>query len=365
MSNPRRRRPRAHRVALRVPLVARLLPVVLVVACASAVPPAAPPPPRPDAAPAPGPGGLVVVLPPADRLADAEREQVRRAVDRALTATLPVGIDIATVPVLEPADTTVMVDTVERAIRRVGPGGTVCVIGAGIRDAIAPLLALYPATRACLIPATAIDDAVRLAVDVDLEGLGRELGAAARSAAGAGTVLLVDGGDALLDRRWRIGVVAGILEPGGGLAPGSVITVRTADEALGLLDAQAALIAEGIVPGSPEAMGRPPGAGPLEILDGEVVPPERAFPPITVVVLDASIESALVVGPAAERGLLLVGPRSLLGPGGGAEDPAVLRWRVRWHIPLTALLRAAIADVPPVPTGDAVVALERGRAAVR
>jgi hypothetical protein len=131
----------------------------------------------------------VIVLPPADGQAEAERARVRMLVERAATEALPSG----PAPVLlEPASSDALDATVEAAVRRVGAAGTVCLIGADGAAVVAPVLALYPAARVCLLPASQ-DIATTglvppLTADVDLERLGRELGAAARAAAGSGDV---------------------------------------------------------------------------------------------------------------------------------------------------------------------------------
>ena len=298
----------------------------------------------------------MVVLPPSDRLANEERHRVREAVERAFAVALPVDVDPETVVVLEPADTSAVLDAVERAVRRVGPGGTVCVLGAGMRERIGPVLALYPATRACLLPAPPVEGGGDLALDVDLEALGREVGVTVRAAAGEGTVLVLDAGDAMLDRRWRVGVASGVLDPDGVGAPGRTHTVRSAGELLQLLDDQAALIEEGIVPGSPQALG-PMGRGDtLAGLEDAEPPSARFLPPVTVVVLDASPEAALLVDPLGERGVLVAGPRSLLPLDGPHDGIVVVRWHVRWHLPLAALLDAVIAaEGAPLTVAEAVV----------
>jgi hypothetical protein len=291
----------------------------VLVACAAAGGPSAEPAVAPVAA-APGNGGtapatpaeVVIVLPPADGQAEAERARVRMLVERAAAEALPSG----PAPVLlEPATSDAIDATVEAAVRRVGAAGTVCLIGADGAAVVAPVLALYPAARVCLLPASQ-DIATTglvppLTADVDLDRLGRELGAAARAAAGQGTVLVLAGRDGMLDRRWLVGVIAG--------APGALHTVRSADAALANLEAPAADVLGGVVP------------------DDDDLP--LALPPVTVVVLDASSASAELVELLIERGLLVVGPRSLLV--GVPDEAVVLRWRVRWDVPLTALLRRA------------------------
>ena len=336
--------------------------VLLASACAAEEPADPPSPPAPDAAVPDVGEGLVVVLPPADLLAVEERDHLRRAVERAFAAALPDDVDPATVVMLEPADAAAVVDTVERAVRRVGPGGTVCVLGAGVRERIAPMLALYPATRACLLPATPVEGDAHLSADVDLDALGRSLGAAARAAARGGTVLVLDADDPMLDRRWRSGVAAAVLEPGEDPTPGRVHVVRTAEEALRMLDEQAALLEGGIVPGSPEALATIDVEDPAAGLDGEPLPPALALSPVSAVVLDASLEAALLLPVLAERDLPVVGPRSLLVADGVREDTVVLRWRVRWHLPLGVLLDVVVSGGEPAPLVDEVLVLEAGPA---
>lgn len=347
------------------PLTLLLPAVMLVAACAAEEPPAPTPRPKPDAAvPAVG-AGLAVVLPPSDRLAAPERDHVRQAVERALAAVLPEDVDPATVVVLEPSDASAVVESVELAVRRVGPGGSVCVLGTGVRERIAPVLALYPATRACLLPASPLEGDRHLALDVDLEGLGRELGVAARTAAGSGTVLVLDAGDPMLDRRWRVGIGSGVLDPEGVGAPGRVHVVRSAEELLRFLDDQAALIDGGIVPGSPEAFDPTDEEDPL--LGPDSSPPALALAPVSVVVLDGSPAAALVLGTLAERGLRVIGPSAVLG--GGAigedaigEDAVVVRWHVRWHLPLAALLDAVISGEASPLTFEEVFVVVPGQA---
>ena len=344
-------------------LLAILAPVLIVLsACAAEDPPPPPPPPSPDAAVPDVGEGLVVVLPPADLLGAEERNHLRRAVERAFAAALPDDVDPATVVMLEPADSSTVVDTVERAVRRVGPGGTVCVLGAGVRERIAQVLALYPATRVCLLPSESVEGDMQLTADVDLDALGRALGAAARTVTRGATVLVLDAGDPMLDRRWRAGIEASVLEPGEDRTSGRVHAVRTAEEALRLLDDQAALLAEGIVPGSPEALATVDAADATSGLDGEQLRPALALPPVAVVVLDASPQAALLIPSLAERDLPVVGPRSLLAADGVREDTVVLRWRVRWHLPLGALLDVVISGREPVPAVDDVLVLEAGPA---
>jgi len=337
---------------------------VLLAACAPVdVPPASPPPPAPVEAAPDGPSRLVIVLPPADGLAPGERVRVRLLVERVVADVLPSSERI-TAELVDPADRAAAVAAFERAVRRVGPGGTVCALGADLRTSLGPTLARYPATRGCLLPHGASDDAV-LATDVDLEQLGRRLGVAARAAAGTGTVLILDGGDALLDARWRRGVVDGALEPSATM--GAVHTVRSAEEALALIDDQAALIAEGIVPGgvTGEDAG---GTSPSAVPGPEDRPSPRTLPPVRVVVLDASPEAALLAAPLAERGIGIVAPRSVLAsePSVPLDDATVvLGWLIRWDVALRTLVEAVASGAPPEARPvDELFVLEPGGGAV-
>ena len=321
------------------------------------------------------PSATIIVLPPADRLADAERDRVRMLVERVASETLP-GEPVPVV--LAPATVDAFAATVESAVRRVGPSGTVCLMGTEVAAVAAEMAALYPATRICRLPAgeaiAGADErsvpATSLQIDVDQGRLGRALGAAARAAAlaadrGDTTVLVLAGGDAMLDRRWSTGVAAG--------AAGSVHVVARAREALALLDAQAESLAAGVVPGGPDVFATDPG-GPLAGLpDPDDLPLALTLPTVTAVVLDASPEAALLVGELLERGLLVVGPRSLLTgqPDGSSDETVVLRWRVRWDVPLAALLRRAVAvtgsgdaATGSEPAWEDMVVLEPGRAHV-
>jgi len=283
----------------------------------------------------------VLVLPPADGLAESERARVRMLVDRALDA----GGDATTgAVVLEPMTADALVDTVRLAVRRAGPGGMVCVLAADVGEQVAQVLALHPATRGCLLPVPATaEESLRqsgrgslLVADVDLAALGRSLGAAARAAAGERTVVVLSSGDAMLDRRWSSGVEGGALGTSG--TAGAVTTMGTAAEVLALLDDQEALLRDGTVPGSPAARGFAADEVASDLPE-EDRPAALALPPVGVVVLDAGPEAALLLGPLVERGVLVVVPRSILIAEGAAEDTVVLRWRIRWDVPLGGLLR--------------------------
>jgi hypothetical protein len=306
---------------------------------------------------------LVIVLPPAAGLAEAERARVRLLVERVIETELAPEARQGVV-LLEPADAASLVDAIERAVRRVGDRGFVCVLGADGRDALVPVLARYPAARACLLPAPPVEDDGITTVDVDLEQLGRELGSAARAAAGTGAVVVLVGGDAMLDRRWRTGVLASAVAPSGTSAlPGATFMVRTADELVTLLDEQAALVARGIIPGSPEAIALAGGSEP-SIVDVDDLPPALVLPPVGAVVLDASREAAILVTVLAEREVRVLAPRSLLLAAGATEDAVVVRWRVRWDLPLAGLVRRLVLGDRATVTGEDVIVVEPGPAHV-
>jgi hypothetical protein len=331
-------------------------------------------------------GTVILVLPPADGLADAERARIRLLTDRAIEA---VFTSAERPVVLEPATMDAVIATVETAVRRSGPLATVCVVGADATTVLAPVLDLYPATRGCALLAPSDTQAgvasapssmgpagfgsipsavpaLQLTEDVDLEHLGRELGASARAAAGDATVLVLDGGDVMLDQRWRRGVVLG--------APGAVHVVTSAAAALALLDDQEALLADGVIPGSRRSAPVSPFPVDEEILRSEPAPLALALPPVGVVVLDASREAALLVDAVLDRGLRVVAPRSLVAARTDANGDAagvVVRWRVRWDAPLATLLRRAVdgAGSSGVSRGEggpetAMIVLEPGPAFV-
>jgi len=301
------------------------------------------------------PGDVVLMLPPADRLAPAERTRVRMLVERALDEVIVTG---ARPVLLEPATTDALRGAVETAARR---ADTICVLGGDGRAALDAALALYTSRTGCMLP-LAGDAGRLLGVDVDLDAVGRELGSVARSVTEEGTVLVLDGRDGMLDRRWAAGVLAA--------ASGAHHVVGSASELLQLLDDQAAAIASGVVPGSTAALTGP-GAG-AGFPDREDVPLALALPPVGIVVLDASVEAMKVVSELLEREVRVIGPRSLLLDHPDATS-IVLRWRVRWDVPLVALLRRALdgdtssgaQDSAPTWTMADVLALEPGPAAPR
>lgn len=307
---------------------------------------------------------LIVLLPPADGLAAAERVRVRMLVDRALAA-LPGDVQDAVV--LEPASASALAATVELAVRRVGAGGTVCVLGADVAAQVTPALALYPGARGCLLPVPdAEGEGIAAAlvgpfvsVDVDLELIGRTLGEVAREAAGPGTVLVLTGGDVLLDVRWRTGVELGAVGPAG---TGPVRVVTDVQEVLTFLDAQADLVARGIVPGGPDALASEETGQPV-LPDEEDLPAALLLPPVGAVVLDAGPRSEELVGELLERGVPVVAPRSLLVAEGRPGDAVVASWRIRWDVALAAVLRAG-PDGPASPPSADVLVLEPGPAYV-
>jgi hypothetical protein len=283
-------------------------------------------------------------------------------VDRALDEVIVAGPRPA---LLEPLTSDALSGAIESAVRRTD---TVCVLGGDARVMLEAALALYPSRRGCVLPLTGGDDGLVLAADVDLEQVGRELGAAARAVAGDGGVLVLDGRDGMLDRRWATGVLAG------SLTANHVVTSAT--ELLQLLDDQAAAMAAGIIPGSIEALGGPDQGAAAEFPDRDDVPIALVLPPVEVVVLDASAEAELALAELLERGVRVIAPRSLLVD--SADHPAVvLRWRVRWDLPLAALLRRVLEgsagngavtgaqDSAPAWSTDEVLVLEAGPAAPR
>lgn len=321
-------------------------------------------PPAPEL-PVAGGGIIILVLPPSDGLAPPERRRVRALAERAVREHVGLGGWQA----LEPATSTALADTLAIAVRRAGVDGTVCLVGARGRTVLVPLLARYPAARVCLVPGSSPSglSEPRAAIgDVDLLRLAQDVGAAARAAAGDGAVLLLDGGDPMLDVRWRQGIEEGVLGAAGAVGP-SLGIVTTAAEAVDLLDAQAALIADGVVPGTPEATSPDDAVG-----DGSAtrdgLPSDgrfhdaRTLRSITVVVLDAGTEAARLAPLLAERGIRVVAPTSLLRSGDVAPEDVVLHWSVRWDVALAAAIAPEDADGPP-PSGTDRVDLQPGLAA--
>ena len=316
-------------------------------------------------------GEVVLVLPPSDALAGPAADELRRVVAGAVAQR---DGDAFGWEVLEPATAASLADTVEIAIRRTGGDGTVCVVGTRGRALLVASLARYPAVRICVVPGpapTGVPEG-RVAIgDVDLARLGRELGAAARAAAGPGSVLLVDSGDGLLDVRWRRGVEEGVLGSAGGSGP-TLGVVTTAAQALALLDEQAALVADGIVPGGPGAAASGDGAMLPEGRDGvppaDLLPTARSLLPVAVVVLDAGPESAALAAQLAERGVPVVAPRVLVDAGIVRREDVVVHWRVRWDSALLTALAEGAATPDPTsegPTSDDLFVLVTGPAAIR
>lgn len=291
-----------------------------------------------------------LVLPPADLLAGPSRDALRTLLQGASTRP---G-EGAPWDALEPTTSASLADTLALAVRRTGGAGTVCLLGARGRAALTALLAQYPAVRACVVPGPGLLDvpAARVAVgDADLERLGRELGTAARTMAGDGSVLVLDADDVLLDGRWRRGVEEGVLGPAGGPGP-SLGIVATAAEALGLLDDQAALLEQGIVPG-----------GPAAVVPGDLLPNAASLRPVAVVVLGTGPDSAELAVALAARGTPVIVPSAFLEAALVAPEQVVAHWRIRWD----ALLRAALADstgAEPEPVDRAFVVID-GPAAAR
>lgn len=348
-----------------------VLATVLVAGCVTSGSPEsdeATAPPQGAAVPAPaGVGPVLLVLPPADGLAGAARVALRMQVDATVAASA------ADVTVLEPATRATLAPTVELAARRAaaagavpgGTAGTVCVLGERQEAALTTALVRYPSARACRLPAGDTDDAP-VAVDVDLGRLGRALGVAARTAAGSTGVVILDAGDPLLDRRWRDGTLDGALDPQAGTARTHL--AGRADEVVALLDAQAALLAAGITPGSPRTLDElteedPAGAGPgTPAATPTPASVARALPPVSVVVLDGSADAAALLATLADRGVAVVGPAVLFEEGPRSPD-VVLDYAVRWERPLAVLLERAAGGDAPAPDVDDVLRLTPGGAA--
>jgi hypothetical protein len=280
------------------------------------------------------PGELVVVLPPLDRLDPLEHARVRastaRAVDEVLGPSRP--FRIVSAPTL-----TSLGDVVEQAARS---ADIVCVLGPEARSSLEAALLLYPRTVGCALPSPTDGGAV-LGADLDLEELGRLLGRAARAAAGTKEVLILSGGDAMHGVAWLAGV-------GAGASGGPVRILGSADDLR-------------------EELERAGGS----VVEDPDVGARSVRSEVGVVVLDASPGSAELALELLVRGVLLIAPRAFVAD---APDTAalVLRWRVRWDLPLTGLLRRAVAaaegTAPSASAGpgasDAVFALEEGPAHV-
>jgi hypothetical protein len=289
-----------------------------------------------DVAP-PLPGELVLVLPALDRLDPLEHARVRAGVTRALDEVLGGARPYRVVAAPTSAS---LADVVEQAARG---ADIVCVLGPDARPALEATLLLYPQTVGCGLPAPA-DGPTYSGVDLDLEDLGRMLGRAARAAAGRREVLVLSGGDALHGVSWLAGVSEGAA--GGPLRiVGSVDALREELERAGT------------------------ASGPRDELD---IGATAVRSDVGVVVLDASPGAAELALELLERGVLLITPRPFVAD---APDLSalVLRWRVRWDVPLVGLLRRAVAIAdgtvttvpPPPPTTEGAFALEEGPAHVQ
>lgn len=295
---------------------------------------------------------LVIVLPPADGFADAERTRLRRLVERVVDRS---DVDGA-VSVLEPATSSSLADALDIAARRVGGEGTVCMLGARGRAALGVVLARYPAVGTCVVPGpapTGIPAERVVEEDVDLVTLGRELGLAARAAAGDGAVLLLDGGDGMLDVRLRRGVEEAVLGAPRGSGP-TLGVVATAEEAVRLLDGQAAMDDDDAVSGEPDRSDPGSVGG---VPSGDLPPTARSLRPVTVVILDASPESAALAPALAERGLRVVVPTVLLEAGLVAPAEVVLHWSIRWDMPLASALARRTGASDATVTRDPVMLL--------
>jgi hypothetical protein len=308
----RRRVPRG-----RAPAAAALAVALVLLGCGGSDEPGAnggaPAPSASEQAAPPTPRELVVVLPPIGSLDELEQARVRagvaRAVDEVLGASRP--FRIVSAPTLSSLG-----DVVEQAARG---ADVVCVLGPQARASLEAALVLYPQTVACALPSPDDDGSAVLGTDIDLEALGLQLGRTARAAAGAREVLVLAGGDPLHGVGWVAGVRAGA-------AGGPVRVLGAVDD---LRDELAQAIGgqgdDDPGPGPPSSRGR-----------------------VGVVVLDASPGAAQLARELLEAGVLVIAPRAFVVD---APDVAslVLRWRVRWDLPLAGLLRRAIAAADGTP----------------
>jgi len=350
------RHPPHHRLRwlpARAPIVAIVAAALIVSACASDVGPAPaisggdPPDSRGtsgnESDELSSVGDLTLVLPSTDRLAPAERDRVRRLVSRVLDEVTATGLRPT---LLEPASSDVLHEVVELAVRR---SDMVCVLGRDGAAALAAALVLYPSRHGCLLPLGGGGEGRQFGTDIDLNEIGRALGAAARVAAGDGTVVVLDGGDGMLDGRWARGVRTAAEDD---TTVSAEHIVRSASELIGLLDMQADSLEAGVVPGSPAVLA-----------DLGERPVALTLPPVQLVVLDASTDAAALIEMVLERGLLVIAPRSLLE--GRADHPGVvMHWRIRWDVPLAMLLSRAIGGERPIgfESGSALdlLVMERG-----
>jgi len=257
-------------------------------------------------------GELVLVLAAFEQLDAAEQARLRIAAGRALTEAVAEGRPARIVQV---AEAEALDDVVEEAARE---AAIVCVLGARARDALAAARSLYPQTVGCVLPDDGVGPAL-LTADVDLAALGLELGQAARAAAGQGTVIILWGQDAMLDARWIRGLQTGT--DGG---PKQMVMSAQELEAV-LRDAQT--------------------------LAARTSSPGRTDRP--VVVLDASRLGGELVGPLLANGVAVVAPRSILSSVPPQDlESVVLRWRIRWDVPLIPLLRQALVTAATGPAWE-------------
>lgn len=284
------------------------------------------------------PGELVLVLPALDRLDALEHVRVRAAVTRVLDAVLGGTRPYRVVTAPTSAS---LGDVVEQAVRG---ADIVCVLGPDGRVALESALTLYPQTVGCGLPAPT-DGVLLTGAEADLEALGRMLGRAARAAAGEREVVVLSGGDALHGVSWLAGV-------SDGASGGPVRIVGSVGAVREVLDRTGSRVAAVDVSG----------------IDGVA---SRSA--VGVVVLDASPGAAELALELLERGVLLVAPRPFVVD---APDVSavVMRWRVRWDVPLVGLLRRAVAvadgtavpNQPPVtPQTEGMFSLEEGPAHVQ
>jgi len=304
--------------------VTSLLVATLVTAAAcggAAAPPSASDVPAavPDAGVDGAGAGLVIVLPAADLIDEAEAARLRLLVERALIGAVNGG---RPVEVLVPMTDVTTPSLVEDSARG---GAQVCVLGATAQASLDAVLGLYPALRACGIGPDRGTGVLRS--DVDLQTIGQRLGRAARLAAGTGTVLVLAGQDAMLDERWRRGVTLGA-------NGGPVVVVGRAEDVVPALEA----LAEGRFPAVPSLRG--PGLDPDDADAAAPLPSE--LPPVGAVVLDASAGARAVALALLDREVPLVAPRSLVADA-SADASIVLRWRIMWDVFFVLLLRELVA----------------------
>jgi hypothetical protein len=303
-----------------------LLAVAMLVAACTTVDGGGAADPAPTPAPAPRTPGssdpssapLVLVLPAEATLHPAEHARLLVAADRALAEA---AVDGSTRRVVLPRDGALR----DVAAALAPEAGVLCAVGTGSADVLAAVRARRPRLVVCATPASDVAAAIAAGVlvadpEVDLAALGARLGGIARATAGARVVVVLASGDPLLGPAWSAGVVSGAE----GDAIGGVRVVVGAD-------ALAAVLAGGTV-----------GA----------------------VVLDAgpASEAALAVLARTEVPVLL--PAALAdAPGGPDPGRVAARFRVRWDLVLTPLLRRTRGATVVPPAAGAVVEVEPGPAA--